>query len=142
MAEVTIDALNVRALDDAICGKAEAGEAMNLGDWIRIGSDEKAYQTDASTGAGVSGKIGLVVAASDHYYNSDGSIAAGETITYVGLGDVYLGEDAALDETKAYYLSEEQGQITDVEPSISRLVGYPTSSKVFFVNPNAAEPTS
>lgn len=128
MANVTVTAAKVRPLPGYIAHEATAGEAMTVGMVAQIVGDEEAEMANATTAAGVKGTLGIVAYGSRHAAN--GAIAAGERVTLVTLGRVYLGEDAALDETKTYYVGTTDGLISDTPTANSRPIGTPTGATV------------
>ena len=141
MANVTVDALNVRPMQGAIPAKAEMAAATTLGTVVRLGADGKAYLASAASAAGASGQLAIIVAGSRHYANPTGEVAAGEVVTLIPFGEMYLGTDAALDPTKPYYLGVD-GAISDAPGTVARFLGYPTSSTKLFFNPTATLPSS
>lgn len=133
MANVTVTATQVRPLKGALTRTLTAGEAMALGKGIQVAADGDAELWNATSAAGVQGVIGIVVAGNQAA--ADGDVAAGEAITVVISGPVYLGPDAALDETKLYFAAATDGVITDVAPANFRAVGYPINTTTLFFAP-------
>lgn len=131
MAAVTITATHVRPLDGCQTRRFVSNEAMNIGDVVQVASDGEIEMANATTAAGANGLLGIVVAGANA--NKTGAIAAGEVATVAYWGMVYLGENAALDETKFYFVGTTDGDLDDVAPANERIVGVPASTTVFFV---------
>lgn len=128
MATVTVTATQVRPLPGYVAHECEATEAMNVGDVCQINGSEKAEMANATAAAGVKGTLGIVVSGSRHA--ASGAIVAGERVVLVLNGRVYLGESAALDETKTYYTGAVDGDIVDVPTTYARPIGTPTGATV------------
>jgi hypothetical protein len=128
MANVTVDATNVRPLPGYIGFELDAAEAMSVGMIIQVDADSEALMANATAAATNKGTLGLVVAGGRHA--ASGAIVAGERITVVTYGRVYLGEAAALDESKTYYTSTTDGLISDTPTANARPIGTPVSATV------------
>lgn len=139
MANVTVTATQVRALPQALTRMINAGEAMTtgVGKVVQVEGDGDVAMANATAAAGANGVLGIIVAGERH--DKDGDIASGERVTMVVWGPVYLGESAALDETKVYFVGETDGLITDTAPAHFRAIGYPISSTVLFFAPVTTE---
>lgn len=140
MANVTVDATNVRPLAGCVTREFDMGEAGALGKACQVAGDGALDMANATSAAGVAGLLVLPVAGERH--EADGDLASGERVTVVVTGPVYLGEDAALDETKVYYVAETDGILTDIPPTEYRAVGTPVSTTVLFWNPVSTVPAS
>lgn len=140
MANITVDAKNVRQLPGCITRLVNAGEAMAVGKVIQIVADSDAEMANAGSAAGVAGLLGIVVAG--NRYDAEGDIANGERITIVIYGPVFLGENASLDETKTYYVSATDGVITDVAPAQYRAVGFAQNATTLIFAPVTTVPAS
>lgn len=138
MSAVTVTATKVRPLKGCLTRMVDAGEAMDVGDLVRIDSDGDVNQCDASTLAGTKGVLGIVVAG--HKRADDGSIASGERVTVVLHGPV--AGFSSLAEQTLHYVSETQGKIDNAKPTFARAVGYPISTTVFYFNPDPGDPGS
>lgn len=137
MANVTVTATQVRALPGAITAMYDAGEAMTVGNVVQMAGDAALDMANASSAATANGTLGIVVAAEGH--SPTGAVAAGERVTIVLWGRVYLGESASLDETKVYFVGTTDGVITDVAPAAFRAIGYPLSPTILFFAPVTTE---
>ena len=135
MADVTINATEVRPLVGSVVQRLSAGDRMRLGDEVYVAADGDVEKADASAAGTVAGIIGIVVsgAAAD----TDGDVANGETVGVLIHGPVYLGTDASLDETKVYYVSDNAGKLADAAGTNSRVVGNPITTTNFFWHPTA-----
>lgn len=140
MANVTVDATNVRPLPGYVGFELDATEAMSVGMVIQVNGSSEAEMANCTTAAGVKGVLGLVVAGGRHAAN--GAIVAGERVTVVTYGRVYLGEAAALDETRGYYTAATDGLIADTAAANARPIGLATSATVLLFNPTSTEPGS
>jgi len=137
---VTIDPTHVRPLVGSTVIPKTAGEASDVGTTVYFSDDDTVLETDANDAATVTGRVGMIVAGGRH--EPSGAIAEGERVTVLEFGRVSLGPDADLDITKQYFASDTKGLIGDVAGTVTRRLGAPESSEVFFFNPDAASATS
>lgn len=140
MATITVDPKQVRQLPGCITVMGNAGEAMAVGKVCQIVADSDWEMANAGSAAGVTGQLGIVVAG--NLYDPDGDIANNERITLVIWGPVFLGENAALDETKTYYVSATDGVIQDVAPAQYRAVGFAKNATTLIFAPVTTVPAS
>lgn len=140
MANITVDAKNVRQLPGCLTVLGNAGEAMEVGKVVQIVADSDWEMANAGSAAGVAGQLGMVVAGA--LAHALGTIANNERITVVLLGRIFLGENAALDETKTYYVSATDGVITDVAPAQYRAVGHAINATTLMFAPVTTVPAS
>lgn len=116
-------------------------EVSQIGYAVRAtGTSNKVAHSDASTGPGAIGRIGMIV--SGAYADPTGAIAAGEAVDVLWFGPVELGEDAALDVTKNYFVSDDAGRIADAAGTVTRRVGAPLTNTLFFWDSGMAPATS
>lgn len=134
MSDITLVATQVRPLLGAITRMFDAGEAMTVGDVVRVSTSGTVVKGDASTAPGAKGQLGIVVAGANAH--SSGTIASGERVTVVVFGPVFLGSTVTLDETKTHYLSDTAGKIADAAGTVTRAIGNAESNTVFFFNPS------
>lgn len=140
MANVTVDAKNVRPLPGCTFRHFDMGEAGALGKACQVAADGDLELANATTTGGIAGVLVLPVVGAFH--DKDGDLVNGERVSCVLTGPVYLGENANLDETKTYYVAATDGILTDVAPANYRAVGQPVSSTVLFWNPVTTVPNS
>lgn len=140
MTVATVTATKVRPLDGCRTRAFDAGEAMYVGYLAQVDGSGNAIAANATTKAGATGTLGIIVAGSRK--QRDGSIASGERVTCVMFGPVAGFTD--LDETKTYYVAKTDGKLDDTAPTsgYQRAVGSPESSTVFFFNPGPDVPVS
>jgi hypothetical protein len=140
MTVATVTATKVRPLDGCRTRAFDAGEALDVGDVIQVDGSGDAVAANATTKAGATGTLGIVVAGSRK--QRDGSIASGERVTCVMFGPVTGFTD--LDETKTYWVAKTDGKMDDTAPTsgYQRPIGSPESSTVFFFNPSGDDPDS
>lgn len=140
MTQITASATQTRPLSGSIVQNADADEAMSIGDFVRATATGVA-KANATTSAGVKGRIGVVVAGEQH--TASGAIASGERVAVCWFGRVYLGSAASLDPTKQYFIDTTAGKIVDaVGSGYARAVGYADEDGVLFLNPDSEQPAS
>lgn len=143
MANVGLYPKEVRPLAGSITKTFEAGEAeIQIPMLLRITADGKVVRARANSAANATGKLCIAVAAAGVLPNASGSVPNGGTLTVVLKGAVFMGKDAALDETKPYFLSNDLGRIADAAGTVKRAVGYPLSSQILFFDDTDIEPSS
>ncbi len=134
MANLTPVVANMRPLEPSIVlkGQAAAGVTAIVGQIVYKNADGEWAVADASAAATSKGLIGVVVATARAL--STGTCLANEELSVLVYGRV-TGWSDALDETVDYYLSNDAGQIADAAGTVSRFLGHPESSTVFFFDP-------
>ena len=141
MANLTVNATEVRPLIGAVVRQITNGDtASYTGRAGFIAADGELDPADASSAAGVTGQMGLIVAGLTA--DTAGVIDAAEVCTIVLTGPVYMGKDAAMDESAPIYFSEDAGRLTQTKPTISRIAGYAMSPTVMMWNPDPSGPSS
>lgn len=140
MANLTINPKHVRPLVGSTLVPKTAGVAMEVGQLVYFYADDEVRLTDADTAATVTGRVGQIVAGGRH--EPTGAIIVGERVTVLEFGRVSYGPDANMDLSKQYFVSNTTGLMNDVPGTVTRRVGAPESSEVFFFNPDAASATS
>jgi hypothetical protein len=140
MTDVTINPKHVRPLVGSTVVPKTCGVTATVGDIVYFYGDDEVRKTDADTAGTVTGRVGQIVAGGRH--EPSGAIAVGERVTVLEFGRVSYGPDANLDLTKQYYVSNTAGKMGDVTGTITRRLGAPESSEVFFFNPDAVAATS
>lgn len=136
MANVTITPNQIKPLVGSTVEPRTAAVAMTVGDLVYPSGDDNVNLTDADTAATVSGLVGIIVAGGRH--EPSGAIIAGERVTVLWFGRVYLGDSANLDRTKAYFVSNTAAKLSDTPGTNPRRVGAPETSRIFFWNPGMA----
>lgn len=115
-------------------GVAASGQSGSLGDVVQKDGDGNWQLADASTPAGVTGMIGIVVAG--HKATPAGTWAASEKLDVVVHGRVF--GISSLDETKTYYVSDTAGDMAESAGTITRALGYAETGDIFFVTPDTS----
>lgn len=135
MAILTLDAKTVRPLFGSITSSKQMGEASSVKKIVFVGPDSLLYEAAGDDNNHATGQLGMIV--SGGRATTDGTVQAGEQVDVLWFGRVELG--TTLDETKQYYLANEtssvKGLIGDVAGTVTRRLGKPESSRVFFFNP-------
>lgn len=134
--EITVSATTCAPMDVATVIKAPAGEIIAVGEVVQMGTAGTWLAAQADSAAHQNGLLGIVVAGGKA--TETGAIAAGEMTAVVILGPVFLGVDAALDETGPVYVSATaDGYLTQTKPATYwRVVGWPESPTVLNVLPD------
>lgn len=145
MALYTIDPAEVRALEGCITRNVVLNEASQVGRAVYFVDDHTVAETDGADLNKVIGNIGFIVSGAKH--TPGGTVAAQERATVAMIGPVFVGEDAALDLTKAIFLADEDtsvsGLLADTDGTVTRRVGAPLAADTLFWNGvDTSPPTS
>lgn len=135
MAPIPVDYLNIRPLMGSVVVPKQSAAAMTPGvsKLGYIDDNGKVGLCDADTvGTVIGRKLGLIVASSRA--NVAGNVAADEMVSFLEWGRVFLGENAAMDESKNVYASNTAGGIEQQIGTNTRRVGAPESDTILFFN--------
>ena len=145
MATLSFDATKIRPLLGSVTSLAVMGEASKVGRVVYVGTDDKMYQAAADNNVLGSGLLGVIVAYSSGKVDPTGVIAANDEVTVLWYGPFVAG-GLTLDSTKQYFLanitSTVKGLIGDAAGAVSRRLGKPRQTDVFFFNPQDVATTS
>lgn len=142
MADVTVTATQVRGLPGCLRRQFKAGAAITagVGKVVYVAADGDVEVADASSAGSTNAQLGVIESGAKNH--ASGNIADQETVSVILKGLIFLGDSAALDETKPHYLSDTAGAIGDAAGTVTRFLGYPNSQTVFNFEPMGSAPTS
>lgn len=135
MAVVTVTPKEVAPLAGCKTITGIAGENMDVGDVVQIQIDGAWDMANSTSAAGAAGLLGLVLSGSRSA--ASGAIVAGETISILQWGRVYLGASTNQAVGIPLFVAETDGAMDNAVPTNDRVLGYMDSPDTLTFNPDA-----
>ena len=133
MTDILFDPTLVRPLLTSQVSRGILGEDAQIGDTVQIDTNDRAMLSTASTAAGVTGNIGLIVGAGNAKFRTDGQLKADDPITICWQGRVAVNK-GDLDTGVELFASDTPGKLADVAGTNSRKLAAPINKNVIYFN--------